>query len=312
MKRYVVAILVLVFMVGAANVFAQSIIENPMRNVLATTGEIQEIKNGTIRISGAGTYSEIVLHVPDNAYLLNAQDGTTVSFGHLKKGDIITAYYGPQLAKSLPPQGTAIALLVGDQKQGGAGMYMEVAKLEEMSNGSIRVLCTNGERLVTITPDVFGQIANIKEGSKLVVWYDIMTMSMPGQAKATKVVLLSDKKSIQIHTGAGTIVIDGQEIALGEYDVIQTTPTTIMLPLRVMAEALGYTVSWDGDKGTVELQSSVGTIATMTIGSKEYGKLKMAVPLDDAPEIVNGKTLVPVEFFTQVLNIKVAVSNSHI
>ena len=36
------------------------------------------------------------------------------------------------------------------------------------------------------------------------------------------------------------------------------------------------------------------------------------IGLANAPELVQGKTLVPVEFFTDVLNMKVAVSNSPI
>ena len=69
---------------------------------------------------------------------------------------------------------------------------------------------------------------------------------------------------------------------------------------------------WTGEARTVELQNGMGTLATVTIGSNNYGRLKMAVQLDTAPEIVNGTTLVPVEFFTDVLNLTVDINDSHI
>lgn len=296
----------------AGTISAKPIIERPVQNVIFTKGEIKEINKGQVRVLGEGAYKEIVLHVQDSAYILNAEDGTQIPFKDLKSGDTVTAYYGPTVSRSIPPQGNAIALIVGTPKKGSAGMYMKVANLEKNQDGSIKVLCTNSDRLVTIRPDVFVQTTAIKEGSELIVWYDIMTMSIPAQATATKVVLLPAKADIKVHTGAGTIVVNGKELALSENDIIKTNSDTIMLPLSVIAESLGYNVVWNGETRTVDLQNGARTMATMTIGSKTYGKLKMAIQLDYAPEIVNGKTLVPVEFFTDVLNLKVDINNGHI
>ncbi|WP_371380132.1 stalk domain-containing protein [Sporomusa aerivorans] len=280
--------------------------------MIFTTGAIKEINQDQVRISGEGAYREIVLNVQAGAYILNAEDGAQIGLQDLKKGDKVTAYYGPAVTKSIPPQGNAIALLVGTPKTGSAGMYMQVAQLEKNQDSSIKALCTNADRIVTISPDVFAQTADIKEGSELIVWYDIMTMSMPAQAKATKVVLLPAKADIKVHTGAGTIVLNGKELALSEQDIIKTDGGAVMLPLSVIAEGLGYDIVWNGENRTVDLQNGACTMATLTIGSKTYGKLKMAVLLERAPEIINGKTLVPVEFFTDVLDLKVDINNSHI
>lgn len=319
MKKLLSTILAITMILSMSTVFAQEgvisakpVIESPVRNVISTKGEIKEINNGQVRVLGEGAYSEIVLNIQDSTYILNAQDGIQLSFKDLKKGDTITAYYGPRVTKSIPPQGSAIALIVGTPKTGSAGMYMKVAKVEENKDGSIKVLCTNSDRLVTIRPDIFTQTTDIKEGSELIVWYEMMTMSMPAQATATKVVLLPAKADIRVHTGAGTIVVNGKELALSVDDRIENNGKTLMLPLRVIAESLGYNVTWDDETKTVELQNGVRTMATMTIGSKTYGKFKMAVQLDYAPEIVNGKTLVPVEFFTDLMKLKVEVNNSHI
>lgn len=319
MKKLLSTILAITMILSMSIGFAQemgdisvkSTIESPVQNVITTKGEIKEINKGQVRVLGEGAYNEIVLNIQDSTYILNAQDGTPIPFKDLKKGDTITAYYSPRVTRSIPPQGNGIALIVGTPKTGGTGMYMKVAKLEENKDGSIKVLCTNSDRLVTITPDVFAQTTDIKEGSELIVWYDIMTMSIPAQATATKAVLLPAKADIKVHTGAGTIVVNGKELALSENDIIKTNGNTVMLPLRVIAESLGYNIVWHDENRTVELLNGARTM-NMTIGSKDYGRLKMAIKLDNAPEIVNGKTLVPVEFFTDVMNLKVEIYNNHI
>ncbi|MDF2859573.1 MAG: hypothetical protein K0Q87_5424 [Neobacillus sp.] len=320
MKKLLSTILAITMMLSISIVLAQEkgiisvkpIIERAVHNVLSTKGEIKEINKGQVRVLGEGTYSEIVLNIQDSTYILDAQDAIKNPFNELEKGDTITAYYGPGVTRSIPPQGNAIALIVGTPETGSAGMYMKVAKVEENKDGSLKVLCTNSDRLVTIRPNIFAQPTDIKEGSELIVWYEMMTMSIPAQATATKVVLLPAKSDIRVHTSAGTIVANGKELPLSVDDRIESNGNTLMLPLRVIAESLGYNVAWDAETKTVELQSGARTMATMTIGSKTYGKFKMAVQLDYAPEIVNGKTLVPVEFFTDLMKLKVEVNNSHI
>ena len=320
MKRFLSTILAITMLVSISAVFVQQtgvasaklIIEQSVHNVILTKGEIKEINKGRVRIVGEGTYKEIVLNIQDSTHILDAQEGTPIPFKDLKKGDAITAYYDPAVTRSMPPQGNAIALIVGTPYKGGVGMYMKVGNLADNKDGSIRVLCSNSDRLVTITPDVFAQPSAIKEGSELIVWYEMMTMSIPAQATATKVALLPTKADIRVHIGAGVIVVNGKELALGANDSIKTNGNTVMMPLRVVAESLGYSVVWHDENRSVELQNGARTMATMTIGSKNYGKVKMAIQLDHAPEIVNEKTLVPVEFFTEALNLKVEINNSHI
>lgn len=314
MQKFLTAILVILMMLGSSIVFAQetaSAVKAPVRNVLSITGEIKEISQGRVRIAGQGDNDEILLMIQDNTYILNGVDGTPLPIKELKKGNTITAYYGPQVTKSLPPQGSAIALLVGVPEKGSVGVYMQAANVKEYNDGSIKVLCTNNDRLITITPAVFAGVKDIREGSELIVWYDIMTMSLPGQAGANKVVLLPAKADIQVHTLAGTIVVKGKELALNESDIIKDSDHTLMLPLRTVAESLGYKVVWHEENQTAELQNGPMTMMA-TIGSKTYGKLKMAVPLNHAPELVNGKTLVPVEFFTELMKLKVNISNGHV
>lgn len=316
MQNILTIILAMAMMLSTSLVFAQetgvaattSIMEKPVDNVIYIKGEIKEINEGRVRVVGQGVFKEVVLNIQNSTYILNAQDGTKISFKDLKEGDAITAYYGPALTKSLPPQGNANALIVGTPEKGSTGMYMKVGKLQENNDGSIKVLSTNADRLVTIAPTVYPALADINDGSELMVWYDVMTMSMPGQATAKKVVLLSEKDTIKVHPLAGTLVVNGKELTLGENDIIKTR---VMVPLRVIAESLGYNIVWSDNNSTIGLEKGARTVS-LTIGSKYYGKSKTTVQLDCAPELVNGITLVPIEFFTDIMNVKAEVNNSHI
>lgn len=320
MKRILSTMLAVTMILSMSVVFAQetgnsstkTVSVRAEKNIIYTTGVIKEINKGQVRVTGEGAQRDIVLNIQDSTYILDAQNGTPILVKDLKKGNAITAYYGPIVTKSIPPQGNAIALVVGTPESGSAGMYMKVAKIQEESDGSIKVLDINSDRLVTIKSDIFARNNDVKEGSDLVVWYDRMTMSLPAQAIATKVVQLPAKNDIRLHLGAGTIVVNGKELALSIDERIERNGNTVMLPLRVIAESLGYSVEWDNLTKSIEVQNGTRTIANMTIGSKLYGNFKMAVQLDYAPQFVNGKTLVPMEFFTEVLKLKVEVDNGHI
>lgn len=78
------------------------------------------------------------------------------------------------------------------------------------------------------------------------------------------------------------------------------------LPLRTVAEGLGFEVNWDDASQSVTLQR--GAVSAMfAIGSDSYSYLKTApVSLGAAPTLVNGDTTyVPVQFFSDVVGVKV-------
>lgn len=301
MKKIFAAVIMFVMTFSAAIAFAGNLPaqQQTAQDVLMTRGTIQEISQNQLQIVGEGNFTEIILNVGERAHIVSGENGTATDFSKLKQGDKVTAYYGPRLTRSIPPQGQAIALILGDPDH--AAMYMKAATVETLSDGSVRVLCSNGDRLVTIRPEVFSGISDIKEGSELLVWYQMMTLSLPGQATATKAILLNH---VNIHADliAGTLVIQGKETALHQNDTMIEKNGTVFLPLRTIAEQLGYTLKWNEQSKSTDLIKGAYT-ATVTVGSQDYGKSKMRVRLDNAPEIVNGKTLVPVEFFTEVLDV---------
>lgn len=279
-------------------------------NVIFTKGQLTEVGTDSVRVEGDGGYKDIVLNISAATQIVKAEDGTQVAFSALQKGESVVAYYGPGVSKSMPPQGNAFALVVGTPAQGSPGLYMKAGNIERPDDDRIKVLSSNGDRLITITSDVFTNLSSIREGSELLVWYDMMTMSLPGQALATKAVLLP--ATLKVHLGAGVIVANGKELVLAQGDRIISKDKTVLLPLRVIAENLGYNLVWQPEQYQIELKEGADTVATFRIGSNSYQKGQEIIALDNVPELINGKALVPVEFFTKVLNLKVAISNSHV
>ena len=72
----------------------------------------------------------------------------------------------------------------------------------------------------------------------------------------------------------------------------------IMLPLRAIAEALGYNVMWNSELRSVML--GVGT--HLWVGQTEVHRGRMApIEISTAPVIVDGITFVPIDFFRDVV-----------
>lgn len=82
-----------------------------------------------------------------------------------------------------------------------------------------------------------------------------------------------------------------------------------MIPLRAVAEALGYDVYWDGEQRSVRL----GVAIRIWIGRTEAHFGRMApIELSTAPVIVDSLTFVPEDFFRSVLGKTVYVSDGQL
>ena len=94
------------------------------------------------------------------------------------------------------------------------------------------------------------------------------------------------------------------EVNGGELDI--TVP--VMVPLRTVAEALGFTVTWNGD-GTVSIDSGL-MHSTIAIGTDSYQAVTSLegaegatgpLQLGAAPYVVDGCTYVPLKLFDILL-----------
>lgn len=86
----------------------------------------------------------------------------------------------------------------------------------------------------------------------------------------------------------------------------------MMVPLASTLEAMGYSVTWNAETRSVNI-SKGAQWTSVAIGENAYAKNRMAhKPLSSAPVIVEGRTLVPVEFFADILGLRMTVESGNI
>jgi predicted secreted protein len=97
---------------------------------------------------------------------------------------------------------------------------------------------------------------------------------------------------------------------------LDTNPQIIdgvhMIPVAETLRALGYEVTWNNETKSVEIFKGAQW-TSIKIGENAYFKNRMAAsPLSAAPIIINGRTMVPTEFFYEILNIGLQLEGSKI
>lgn len=106
------------------------------------------------------------------------------------------------------------------------------------------------------------------------------------------------------------ISYNGEKI---NYDVSpQYIDGKFMVPLRHTLEVMDYEVNWNQEEQSIEIIKGV-KYTKLYIGKNNYSKNKMApISLSKAPIILNGRTLIPMEFFHEILSLNFDVKENNI
>lgn len=280
-----------------------------------------ETENGNNNIppylSYTGTVKEITEYANRTVYSLEkdgqpvanitADVSTYIEGGRdIKKGDVIEAFYDTSLPMLMiyPPQVTAVLITVNfpadksikvDRFKGGYdspyGGYLS-------SDGMLVINFVHGSEFVWQDGTEYN--GDVLECNMAVI-YTSSTKSIPAKTNPEKIILFFSKESPNIEGTPlnGDIVVEGKKIESPKPYI--RYGADVMIPLRTVAEALGYNVTWDGETQTVMLNN----VITLSIGKDYYTYARTApIKLGIAPVLVKGSTYVPLEFFTDVMRIK--------
>ena len=167
-------------------------------------------------------------------------------------------------------------------------------------------------QLLSVDGDLVLNMEKAEEyaGKKLLVFYNMMTMSIPAQTAPIKVVEVAevlpeatDSVSVKFNIGDSAINVNGEVIEV-EKPYIAGVGVTLV-PMRVISEAFGAEVNWDGDTKTVTVVLGDKTIV-VTIDSKTATVNGKEMALEEAPELTeNGFTMIPLRFISEQLGAKV-------
>lgn len=100
-----------------------------------------------------------------------------------------------------------------------------------------------------------------------------------------------------------SVVLDGYRLPIDPQPILYKD--RVMVPFRPLAEALGIKVEWEPKTSTVTAESA-GKELRMQIGNKTAWVGGKAVQLDVAPFIAEGRSLIPLRFFSEHAGAKVS------
>lgn len=98
------------------------------------------------------------------------------------------------------------------------------------------------------------------------------------------------------------VVVNGNALSFDVPPVIQNG--RVLVPMRNIFGALGATVNWDSSTQTVTATEG-STFVSLVIGSTNANEGGTSVNLDVPPEIINGRTFVPLRFVGDALGCQV-------
>ena len=160
-------------------------------SMLRMQGAITEINGNKVVIRGEGQECIAAL-VSDATYIVKGAKGKLRNAEALKVGQEVVAYYSARMTRSLPPQAQAYAIIIGDVRKEYLPQFFVVDQVQKAKDGScVRVLNTTNDLIARIDKYACEDFASIKAGDKLLLWSNVMTMSLPGQTNAEKVVILN-------------------------------------------------------------------------------------------------------------------------
>lgn len=107
---------------------------------------------------------------------------------------------------------------------------------------------------------------------------------------------------IKVNTKPVFVKVNEKELSFDQIPLIINGRT--LAPLRAIFEALGAEVDWNGETQTIT-SSKGDTTVSMTIGHNEMYKNGEKMRLDEAPQIVGERTLVPVRAIAEAFDCNV-------
>ena len=221
----------------------------------------------------------------------------------IEPGMTVTGWYDTRLPMLMiyPPRYTVAFLVAGETD---LNVHVDHFGSGLVSSDNTLVILPDGETDI-VTPEGPGAPEDLKNRD-LAVLYGVSTRSIPAQTVPDAVYVLpgqeDGEEASRMFFSADTpltLQVNGTSL---EAPAPWQDGTTIMVPLRAVAEALGYTVRWYPETEEVR----VGPGISVTIGQDRYVYMKTPlISLGTAPVLKNGVTWVPLNFFPEVLRTEI-------
>lgn len=287
--------------------------------VVKTDSDVDGIIKTTTDVNNKDDQNNTVnLKITDDT-LVYDNLGNKKALSDLTDGSKITVFTGSYEPTPLilPVQYTANVIIINGDKEGNVNVDTYLADEEGYTNAANNLNIAAADDTKIVDKDEKEYKGDLDKND-LIVFYGVSTKSIPAQTTPTKVVVLGEneialkqieaaKNATPAPTASPKVTEAPQvsyaglvNVVIGDKNVsdVYAKDNTTMVPLREVAEAAGFTVTWDAENRAVILNDGV---YSLKIGENSYVKGKMMpLTLSAAPEIVNDLTYVPAEFFAEV------------
>ena len=293
--------------------------------VVKTDSDVDGIIKTTTDVNNKDDQNNTVnLKITDDT-LVYDNLGNKKALSDLTDGSKITVFTGSYEPTPLilPVQYTANVIIINGDQEGNVNADTYLVDEEGYTNAANTLNIATADDTKIVDKDEKEYKGDLDKND-LIVFYGASTKSIPAQTTPTKVVVLGKNeialKQIEAAKNATpaptaapetTVAPEATEapqvsyaglvnVVIGDKNVsdVYAKDNTTMVPLREVAEAAGFTVTWDAENRAVILNDGV---YSLKIGENSYVKGKMMpLTLSAAPEIVNDLTYVPAEFFAEV------------
>lgn len=113
-------------------------------------------------------------------------------------------------------------------------------------------------------------------------------------------------KTIVLHIGNKYMNVNGTSVEIdpGRGTAPLITNGRTLVPIRAIVEAMGGSISWDGAARKITIKQNTKVIV-MWIGKKNTSVNGVNKTTDVAPQVINGRTMIPLRFVIENLNCEV-------
>ena len=232
-------------------------------------GSIRSVEENAVLIrTGGAVQEELLCRLSAETVLLNAVTGETMSPHALREGDTIYFYGPPVLALSEPAQVPAALILAGIPAGYAVPSAQRVTRVDRDADGTTihtsevvyhvsgETECSGPRALDALIP-----------GDYVAGWYTASTRSLPPQTTPERLVFLPGGQSGWMSAGLHSVSVNGSALALSPTETPQLHGEELMLPVRAVAQAAGFTVDWSPETPEEIRLSRDGTVLdALTLG----------------------------------------------
>lgn len=269
------------------DILLTSIEAEPTRSYNNYTGVAEALENGILSVTIDDMSIPFAITEKTPIYTIKGEEASEV-----KAGDKVIVISSAAL-KTKDIKSTEAVIICDDEYE--ASVYVDTFNATELDT---QLISADGQLALNLDN------AADYEGKKLLVFYQITTFSIPPQTHPEKIVVLEEEehKTLSFKVGSSVLNINGTEVEV-EAPYIAGEGVTLV-PMRVIAETFGAEVAWDGETKSVEVKDGETTIK-ITIGSKTATVNGEEKELEEAPEITNDTSMIPLRFISEELGAEV-------